>query len=909
MPSRQPMKLQHCLFWFCLVLGWFQSSILQAEPMVPREGSPLTISEYPGYLIDPTGQLTVDQLTASMLPKHSKANPTFGWTNDAIWLVSEWHKPDTLAYILEIGYPLLDEIDIYLFHQGTLIKHLKAGDSVSNSPEILDHIDPAFAFPSAPGDYRIMLKVHTSSSLQAPLKLYTANDFIRKEKEEFLITGVYGGILSIMAIYNLFIFLASRNFAYLFYSSFVFTFLLVQLSLSGHSAAYFWPGFPGISDIMICQGGIIATGFMVMFSNLFLDIHKMGYRRRWLIRGLLTFGLLALLASCFTPYVIGVKMMAASSLLSVSCVFVIAAYQMMQGQREAKFYIAAWSIFITGFIIYMLKQMGILPINLLTSISFKGGSVIEVSLLSLALADRLNSMRAQLKKVNDDLRHLNENLETIVHEKTLDIRSIMANIRQGVFQIKMQGSSLEIDQEYSAFLQKWFPDQKIAGSDPLTAIFSKSSLSDNEQAMLTSILQSTIGEAHLAFEMNESNLPREMNLDDRLIELEWSSIVDAKAITHKILVTMKDVTDLRHYQNEALKRAREFQLLGEVARQDARRMEELIQVIEDLFTTSIKLLQPHSKQLAMVFRNLHTIKGLARNFDFKNLTDCVHAAEQSLKDLQSRPDKELAYEQLRAKIQAAFALFQEYKHINDHVLGRGRLVDNVLVSRGELKAIQTMLQQVKNLSELKQIEARILFLFEARLEQVIADEMTMLGSIARTLGKPTPNFSFQGDQIMIPNALKKTLRKAFVHLLRNSIDHGIESSENRQKAGKAAQGSIFVDIEEQQDTLILRYRDDGRGLAIKSIRERATQLGIIDNQRLFTAKEIADFIFIPGFSTAQSTTDISGRGIGMDAVKSYIEEAGGLIAIELADDVAPDYVAMTFVMTFPFVQSRLSAVS
>ena len=128
------------------------------------------------------------------------------------------------------------------------------------------------------------------------------------------------------------------------------------------------------------------------------------------------------------------------------------------------------------------------------------------------------------------------------------------------------------------------------------------------------------------------------------------------------------------------------------------------------------------------------------------------------------------------------------------------------------------------------------------------------------------------------------LKNLFVHLLRNSIDHGIETANVRTAAGKPAMGHIQLALSQEDDTLKLRLKDDGRGLNIARIRQIATERKLIDPNSKMSSLDVAQLIFASGFSTAEKVTEVSGRGVGMDAVKGFLEDEGGDVKIHFLDE-------------------------
>jgi two-component system chemotaxis sensor kinase CheA len=120
---------------------------------------------------------------------------------------------------------------------------------------------------------------------------------------------------------------------------------------------------------------------------------------------------------------------------------------------------------------------------------------------------------------------------------------------------------------------------------------------------------------------------------------------------------------------------------------------------------------------------------------------------------------------------------------------------------------------------------------------------------------------------------------AFEHLLRNCVTHGIEMPDARRAAGKEASGSIIVALSQEGNEVGVEFRDDGAGLDLPRIRDKGVALGMLDPHAAPTDAELANLIFAPGFSTAETVTELSGRGVGMDVVRRHIEKLRGRIEI------------------------------
>ena len=131
------------------------------------------------------------------------------------------------------------------------------------------------------------------------------------------------------------------------------------------------------------------------------------------------------------------------------------------------------------------------------------------------------------------------------------------------------------------------------------------------------------------------------------------------------------------------------------------------------------------------------------------------------------------------------------------------------------------------------------------------------------------------------------------------MDHGIESRREREQRGKPSHGTVEVSFAAGTDQLEIQYADDGRGLDLAKVRRVAIAKGLIDEHIPATAAATADLIFASGLTTASQVTDISGRGVGMDAVKTYLTEQGGSIQITLAENGRLDATPFVFLIRIP----------
>lgn len=153
--------------------------------------------------------------------------------------------------------------------------------------------------------------------------------------------------------------------------------------------------------------------------------------------------------------------------------------------------------------------------------------------------------------------------------------------------------------------------------------------------------------------------------------------------------------------------------------------------------------------------------------------------------------------------------------------------------------------------------------------------------LARSLNKEVV-LEMIGEETDLDKNLVEALADPLVHLVRNSVDHGVEMPDVREAAGKPRQGTVVLSAEQEGDHILLTIQDDGAGIDADVLRQKVVEKGLMDEDAVsrLSNKEVYNLIFLPGFSTKQEISDISGRGVGMDVVKTRINQLNGMIDID-----------------------------
>jgi two-component system chemotaxis sensor kinase CheA len=222
-------------------------------------------------------------------------------------------------------------------------------------------------------------------------------------------------------------------------------------------------------------------------------------------------------------------------------------------------------------------------------------------------------------------------------------------------------------------------------------------------------------------------------------------------------------------------------------------------------------------------------------------------------------------------------------------------LDDLLDSVGELVINKIRLSEISKGAESPQLaealraldrlttelQYNVLRIRMVPIEMVFSKFPRMIRDLSKDIGKDV-ELVMIGQEIELDRTVIDKLGDLLVHLLRNSVDHGIESPEERAKAGKARTGVIRLSAAQEQNRVVIKVEDDGHGIDIAKIKKKALEKGLRTEEelRVMSDDEATNILATPGFSTADKVTAVSGRGVGLDAVKAGVESLGGSMTIE-----------------------------
>jgi two-component system chemotaxis sensor kinase CheA len=243
-------------------------------------------------------------------------------------------------------------------------------------------------------------------------------------------------------------------------------------------------------------------------------------------------------------------------------------------------------------------------------------------------------------------------------------------------------------------------------------------------------------------------------------------------------------------------------------------------------------------------------------------------------------------------------------------------IGELTLAKGAVKRIGIELAESFGRASLVHDVHKIAMSLERRLaelqDQVLEIRMVPIGQIFSRLSQIVRRYSREigkqidlvmyGEDTELDKFLAEEIVDPLMHLIRNSIDHGIEMSDNRKAKGKKENGTITLKAYQKGNHVLIEVRDDGGGINIEKVREKAVEKRLIDDDVELVDKEVVQFIFTPGFSTKDVVSEVSGRGVGLDVVKQKLSALGGFADVETKRDVGT-----TFILTLPITLAIIKA--
>ncbi len=487
---------------------------------------------------------------------------------------------------------------------------------------------------------------------------------------------------------------------------------------------------------------------------------------------------------------------------------------------------------------------------------------------------------ASLQESYDRMSEWNQLLEQTVQERTNAVRNLLNNAGQGFLTFDRD---LLVDDEYSAECENIF-GAAIAGTKISRLLFPAN---EEEQSMLEEIIGQIYMEKE-AFkqEVYLSLLPDEVQLDGQYIRLEFKLIKNSleEETEDLLMLILTGITEKRKLEETMQEEKNLFEMIVRVVSNFVD-FNATLKEYEEFCCNYIQEIDPAQDPVeifTIVMRSIHTFKGSFHQFGMLNMVKMLHQLETKLQQ-QSATIENLT----TADILGMLAAEDMEKWLEEDLLILKTFLGDTYFLREN-----SLIIDVESLWKME--ECILTTLTPPQIQLILPELRKMLWKPFRESLKAYPDYikrlssqteklicplEIEGGNINVDLELYRDFVKSLGHIFRNALDHGIEPPEERVAAGKNERGKIHCRVSQKNGCLIVKISDDGRGIPIEKIREKALQINMPSFAVPDSEQELLQLIFEDQFSTQETLSDLSGRGVGLSAVKSEVEKLGGSVEV------------------------------
>lgn len=496
-------------------------------------------------------------------------------------------------------------------------------------------------------------------------------------------------------------------------------------------------------------------------------------------------------------------------------------------------------------------------------------------------------------------------LVKIESEKT---QALLNNMNQAVFNINSTATVIEPVSKFTDFL---FPSGVINRSifeslykdiDPKSELFTG----------IKTVLATAFGENEFQWELVQHLLPRKLsytpqenNSTEKIFKVSYAPIWDRAGLLEKIMFVIEDITELERLEAQLRADRLRAEIIQEISSNDilslGRNFFERSQVLFAKCQNALLNWHKDPQAFAELMRNLHSLKGNSRLFGFKSISQEVHASESLVLDTHRQfHDSSLNLTQAQDIFDKALRAVEKSLQLYGQIVFQYFRVANpfsqtagaVPSSSSENQMVEIYADNLRRLGDLiKQIpgdgpDVQMLrksfyHLRDVPLKPLLGRFQSMVDEVSKSLGKKV-QYKISGENVSLRPEVLEELQDLITHLLRNSMDHGIEAPDERLRRGKPEQGNLEISTASDGRHIYLRLSDDGRGIDEHKLLQKALSKGLIADSQIaqMSRSAILGLVFAPGLSTKDEVTELSGRGVGMDQVKKTLEALQGRIDLQ-----------------------------
>jgi two-component system chemotaxis sensor kinase CheA len=509
--------------------------------------------------------------------------------------------------------------------------------------------------------------------------------------------------------------------------------------------------------------------------------------------------------------------------------------------------------------------------------------VVSVKRFMIDLSKKQGVQINLLQKQKEILRLANEaeiRQRKQIEEKSDSIKNLMDNAGQGFLSF---GQDLTVSEEYSLECVQIYRMQ--IGGKSFLELMAKHVTPEVIQIMSQVFESVFASEKSMREKVYISLLPKEFTIYDKIVNIEFKTIKHGGL--KKMMLILTDITEKKKLEARMTQERNNVKMVAKALTKQGDvnlAIEEFRGFIQGEAKTFIDAASDPQAALAEIFRQVHTFKGDFAQLGLYNTAASLHVLEDKLAAMSARAEavsrEELA--QMAAGWDAQ-ALLQEDVNILTDILGKSFFEkdERFQVSAETVLDIEAQARSLPDSPERAGILASLRRLRLRPLTDIVAEYRDYLQTLAERLGKPIEPFHVTGDDVLVEKEAYQKFIKSLVHVFRNMIDHGIETPEERLAAGKRELGLIQCKIKQTGDEVTLAVSDDGRGIDAAKVLRVAQSKGLLSPEqgKDMPAEDVYGLLFMDSFSTKEEVSALSGRGVGLSAVKAEVQRLGGDIEV------------------------------
>lgn len=514
--------------------------------------------------------------------------------------------------------------------------------------------------------------------------------------------------------------------------------------------------------------------------------------------------------------------------------------------------------------------------------------------------------RAELLKFNENLEQLvaqrtaslteeiegREKIESMLLDEAERIQNILDNAGQGFLTF---GKDLKIDLECSEECRIMFQGE-IWGRQFPELLYPDD---QSQREFLTSVLKDIFVETDQdKHDVYLSLLPTEISLGgDRFIEVMYREISGRQEEGRKLMAILTDVTETRRLRDQVEQEKKTMKMVVRAVVQH-KELSECLKDYEEFCSRRIdQILQgPESidEKFYEIYRHVHTFKGTFSQLDLILVVASLNGLESRLSKLchgTAQPElttlKELLCESDMANwLEADLTVLKDT--LGQSFFSGEKTLD---IKSSQITEIEDAMISLLPPTELRQLLPRLRQLRYCPFNRLLRYYPEYVERLSDQLQKPIAPMTIEGDDTKVDPEQYRDFTKTLVHVFRNAVDHGIESEETRLARGKDACGQVKCCVSVEGRNLLVKISDDGGGIEIEKVRQKAVTQGRLDPEtaEAVSEDELLQLIFEDEISTRETPTEYSGRGMGLSAVKKELELLGGRVAIQTAPGQGTTY--------------------